>query len=274
MPLQTEIIGNSLLHDTNDKHTQLRSNNTNLMAKKEKIQEIFNDIAPDYDRLNHILSLNIDKKWRKKAIKYLSNRTEHSGVSAKVEKLLDVACGTGDFSIVAAQSGITEVIGVDISEKMIEVGNKKIRSKKLDNRVFLQYGDSEQLNFLSKSFDAVTVAFGVRNFENLEIGLREMHRVLKDNGSLVILEFSMPEHFPVKQLYRFYFNKILPFVGGLFSGNKKAYGYLPQSVSKFPQGEEFIRILEDCGFVCTQKKLTFGIASMYAGWKKHADHKI
>lgn len=244
------------------------------MAKKESIQKIFNDIAPDYDRLNHLLSLNIDKSWRKKAIKYLLNRTENPDLSEKVEKLLDVACGTGDFSIIAAQSGIAEVVGVDISEKMIEVGNEKIRSKKLNYSVVLQYGDSEKLDFPDKNFDAVTVAFGVRNFENLEAGLKEMHRVLKDDGNLVILEFSMPEHFPVKQLYRFYFHKILPFVAGLISGNKGAYSYLPQSVSKFPQGDEFIEILENGGFACTQKKLTFGIASMYAGVKKSAVQKI
>ncbi|MDL2262714.1 ubiquinone/menaquinone biosynthesis methyltransferase [Bacteroidales bacterium OttesenSCG-928-I21] len=171
------------------------------MAKKESVKNIFDNIAPSYDKLNHLLSLNIDKRWRRLAIKTLSGK--------KVEKLLDVACGTGDFSVAAAESGIPYITGVDISEKMIEVGQEKIKSKNLADKITLQYGDSEQLDFSDKIFDAVTVAFGVRNFENLEVGLKEMCRVLKDDGKIVILEFSIPEYFPVKQLYLFYFNKIL-----------------------------------------------------------------
>lgn len=229
------------------------------MAKKESVKNIFDNIAPSYDKLNHLLSLNIDKRWRRLAIKTLSGK--------KVEKLLDVACGTGDFSVAAAESGIPYITGVDISEKMIEVGQEKIKSKNLADKITLQYGDSEQLDFSDKIFDAVTVAFGVRNFENLEVGLKEMCRVLKDDGKIVILEFSIPEYFPVKQLYLFYFNKILPTIGGLISGDKGAYTYLPSSVSKFPQGKEFIGIMHDCGFTCTQRKLTFGIASLYVGEK-------
>lgn len=230
------------------------------MADKETVKNIFDDIAPSYDKLNHLLSLNIDKRWRRLAVKSLSDRN--------VKNLLDVACGTGDFSIKAAQSGIPNIIGVDVSKKMIEIGQKKVVSKNLTNRITLQYGDCEELTFFDKTFDAVTVAFGVRNFENLESGLSEICRVLKNDGQIVILEFSVPERFPIKQLYLFYFKKILPAIGGWISGNKGAYKYLPDSVSKFPQGDEFIKIMHNCGFVCTQRKLSFGIASLYLGQKK------
>lgn len=230
------------------------------MAKKEAVQGIFNDIAPSYDRLNHFLSMNIDKKWRRKAIRCLQGNDK--------EKLLDVACGTGDFSIAASQAGVSQIIGIDISEKMLEIGRKKVKAAGLAAKIDLRYGDSERMEFADETFDAVTVAFGVRNFEHLEIGLKEMYRVLKQEGKVVILEFSMPRHFPMRQLYRFYFRHILPMVGGWISGNKGAYVYLPESVSRFPQGDEFLQILSACGFKRTfQRRLTFGVASLYVGYK-------
>lgn len=230
------------------------------MARKEAVKSIFNDIAPKYDALNHLFSWGIDKGWRKKALK---------GIECPKEKrILDVACGTGDFSIAAVRAGVKEVTGIDISEKMLEIGRQKVRRLGLEKRIDLQGGDSEQMVFEDAFFDVVTVAFGVRNFENLEKGLKEIWRVLKPGGKVIILEFSMPLRFPVKQLYTFYFCHILPFFGGLMSGNKGAYAYLPASVRNFPQGEEFLSILTGCGFGnVSSRRFTFGIASIYCGIK-------
>ncbi len=230
------------------------------MAKKEVVKEIFNDIAPKYDLLNHLLSMNIDKGWRRKAMKCLGEKERGY--------LLDVACGTGDFSIAAYRAGVRQVTGIDISENMVEVGRKKIQEAGLSEKIDLRTGDSEKMEFADATFDAVTVAFGVRNFEHLSLGLQEMQRVLKPGGKVIILEFSMPERFPMKQMYKFYFCHILPTVGGWISGNKGAYTYLPESVMKFPQGREFLDIMAACGFVgATQKKLSFGIASLYIATK-------
>ena len=230
------------------------------MAKKEIVEGIFNDIAPKYDLLNHLLSMNIDKRWRKKAMKFIG----------KDEKghLLDVACGTGDFSIAAYRAGVKRITGIDISVNMVNIGRKKIEEAGLAACIDLQVGDSEKMVFPDGQFDVVTVAFGVRNFEHLEAGLREMQRVLKKGGKVIILEFSMPEHFPMKQMYKFYFRHILPSIGGWISGNKNAYTYLPESVMKFPQGQQFLAIMESCGFRNPlQKKLSGGIASLYVGIK-------
>lgn len=230
------------------------------MAKKEVVKGIFNDIAPKYDLLNHLLSMNIDKGWRRKAMKCLGEKEKGY--------LLDVACGTGDFSIAAHRAGVRQVTGIDISENMVEVGRRKIQEAGLSEKIDLRTGDSEKMEFADATFDAVTVAFGVRNFEHLNLGLQEMQRVLKPGGKVIILEFSMPEHFPMKQMYKFYFRYILPTVGGWISGNKGAYTYLPESVMKFPQGLEFLDIMAACGFVgATQKKLSFGIASLYVATK-------
>ena len=183
-------------------------------------------------------------------------------------KLLDVACGTGDFAIAASRAGVKKVIGIDISANMVEIGCKKVRELGLETRIELQSGDSEHIDFPDSTFDTVTVAFGVRNFEHLELGLKEMYRVLRSGGKVIILEFSMPERFPMKQLYKFYFRHILPTVGGWISGNKDAYVYLPESVMKFPQGNAFLKIMAECGFTqVQQRKLTFGIASLYIGLK-------
>ena len=230
------------------------------MAKKEVVKGIFNDIAPKYDLLNHLLSMNIDKGWRRKAMREIGENGKG--------KLLDVACGTGDFAIAASRAGVKKVIGIDISANMVEIGCKKVRELGLETRIELQSGDSEHINFPDSTFDTVTVAFGVRNFEHLELGLKEMCRVLRSGGKVIILEFSMPECFPMKQLYRFYFRHILPTVGGWISGNKDAYVYLPESVMKFPQGNAFLKIMAECGFTqVQQRKLTFGIASLYIGLK-------
>ncbi len=230
------------------------------MAKKEKVQEMFNGIAPKYDLLNHLLSLGIDKAWRRKAMRELERGAK--------DRVLDVACGTGDFSIEALRHGVRQVVGVDISENMLAVAREKARDKGLEEQLEFLYGDSEQLTFPDENFDAVTVAFGVRNFEHLERGLREMCRVLRPGGRVVILEFSTPDRFPMKQLYRFYFKHILPRVGGLVSGDRGAYEYLPASVFAFPQGDRFLDIMRACGFRDVRRRpLTFGIATLYTGEK-------
>lgn len=230
------------------------------MAKKEVVEGIFNDIAPKYDLLNHLLSLNIDKGWRRKAMRCV----EEDGKG----HLLDVACGTGDFSIAACRAGVRQVTGIDISANMVNIGRKKVAEAGLAGQIDLRSGDSEAMEFSDNTFDTVTVAFGVRNFEHLEQGLREMYRVLRPGGKVIILEFSMPEHFPMKQLYKFYFRRVLPVVGGWVSGNRGAYTYLPESVMKFPQGRAFLDIMVRCGFQgAARHKLTFGIASLYTGKK-------
>lgn len=231
-----------------------------VMAKKEVVEGIFNDIAPKYDLLNHLLSLNIDKGWRRKAMRCV----EEDGKG----HLLDVACGTGDFSIAACRAGVRQVTGIDISANMVNIGRKKVAEAGLADQIDLRSGDSEAMEFGDNTFDTVTVAFGVRNFEHLEQGLREMYRVLRPGGKVIILEFSMPEHFPMKQLYKFYFRRVLPVVGGWVSGNRGAYTYLPESVMKFPQGRAFLDIMVRCGFQgAARHKLTFGIASLYTGKK-------
>ena len=230
------------------------------MAKKEKVQEMFNGIAPKYDLLNHLLSMGIDKSWRRKAMRELEGGRRGT--------VLDIACGTGDFSIEALRHGVERVVGADISENMLAVAREKAREKGLEDRLEFRYGDSENLDFEDGTFDAVTVAFGVRNFEHLERGLAEMCRVLRPGGKVVVLEFSTPERFPMKQLYRFYFKQILPRVGGLVSGDRKAYEYLPASVFAFPQGDRVLQIRRSCGYKnVAQRRLTFGIASLYTGEK-------
>lgn len=230
------------------------------MAKKENIKKLFNNIAPKYDFLNHLLSFNMDKIWRRKAIKYIKKQN--------LERVLDIACGTGDFSFLAVKHGAKELIGVDISENMFAIAIDKARKKGISDKVSFRYGDSEQLEFPDGYFSAVIVAFGVRNFENLSLGLSEMYRVLRSGGQVIILEFSRPSIFPMKQLYGFYFKNILPRLGGAVSGNKSAYEYLPNSVSAFPQGEEFLELMSCVGFAdLVQHRLTFGISTIYVGAK-------
>jgi len=230
-------------------------------TKKEQVATMFNNISGTYDFLNHFLSLGIDVLWRKKAIKEL--------VSIHPRMMLDVATGTGDFAFEAIKKLHPEkVIGVDISAGMLEVARKKINERSLHDVFSVQLGDSEGLHFVDNTFDAITVAFGVRNFENLEKGLRDMFRVLKPNGKIVILEFSKPKTFPVKQLYSFYFKQVTPFFGKLFSKDHRAYTYLPESVEAFPDGDDFTTLMEKVGFKSTKQKiLTFGISSIYTGVK-------
>jgi demethylmenaquinone methyltransferase / 2-methoxy-6-polyprenyl-1,4-benzoquinol methylase len=229
-------------------------------SKKDQVARMFNNISRNYDFLNHFLSLGIDRGWRKKAINILtSHHPKH---------ILDVATGTGDFAIQALKLNPEKVTGVDISEGMLEIGRQKIQRKKLSSRIELLAGDSENLHFPENKFDAVTVGFGVRNFENLEKGLREIYRVLKPGATLVVLEFSRPRRFPFKQFYNFYFKTILPKLGRMISKDKSAYTYLPESVEAFPDGMDFINILNKVGFKKTEcKTLTFGISSIYTGQK-------
>lgn len=228
--------------------------------KKQQVAEMFDNIAGKYDFMNDMLSLRIHVLWRKKAINFLKKKSP--------EKILDIATGTGDFAIAAMKLNPEKIIGIDISEEMIKVGREKIRKKNLQHKIELLKGDSENILFHENSFDAVTVGFGVRNFENLAKGLKEMHRVLNPNGKVVILEFSKVKTFPMKQLYNFYFSFITPAIGNFFAKNKTAYSYLPESVNAFPDGENFLAILKQCGFRETKcYPLTFGIASIYTGVK-------
>lgn len=228
--------------------------------KKQQVEQMFDNIAPKYDFLNHFLSLGIDKLWRKKAIRILSGY--------KSDYILDVATGTGDFAIAASKLKPRKIIGFDISEQMLNVGRTKIKRLGLEGVIDFKKGDSEAMPFADEQFDAITVAFGVRNFENLENGLKEFYRVIKAGGVVIILEFSKPKHFPMKQLYLFYFFQILPFIGKMVSKDSSAYTYLPESVLAFPDDQKFLSILKNIGFTGTeQKRLSFGIATIYIALK-------
>lgn len=228
--------------------------------KKEQVEQMFDSIAPKYDFLNHFLSLGIDKLWRRRAIRILADY--------KPETILDVATGTGDFAIAASKLNPQQIIGYDLSEQMLCVGIEKVKRLGLDSVIKFQKGDSESMPFNDCSFDAITVAFGVRNFENLGKGLSEFYRVLNDDGVVVILEFSKPKYFPMKQFYLFYFFKILPLIGRLVSKDNAAYSYLPESVMAFPDDQKFLSELKKVGFsISKQKRLTFGIATIYIAQK-------
>ncbi|MFM7310116.1 MAG: bifunctional demethylmenaquinone methyltransferase/2-methoxy-6-polyprenyl-1,4-benzoquinol methylase UbiE [Flavobacteriales bacterium] len=230
--------------------------------KKEQVAQMFDNISHSYYFLNHFFSLGIDVLWRKKAIRILRKESP--------KKLLDVATGTADFALEAVRmkSGASEIVGVDISEGMLAVGREKIEAKGLQHVIQLRYGDSESLPFDDQSFDAFTVAFGVRNFQNLERGLSDMLRVLKPNGLGVVLEFSKPSRFPIKQLFTFYFKFIMPTVGKLVSKDHRAYTYLPESVDAFPSGDAFLDVMRRCGYQdCKRISLSGGIASIYLGRK-------
>jgi demethylmenaquinone methyltransferase/2-methoxy-6-polyprenyl-1,4-benzoquinol methylase len=225
-------------------------------SKKEQVATMFNNISGKYDLLNHTLSLGIDILWRKKAIKLLA--------PYKPQLILDIATGTADFAIEANSLKPEQIIGVDISEGMLEVGKRKITKKKLEEVIQLELGDSENLRFEDNIFDAVIVAFGVRNYEHLEKGLSEMFRVTKPGGHVMIIEFSKPRRFPVKQLYNFYFKSILPNIGKYVSKDDAAYTYLPESVEAFPDGKDFLSILTNVGYKETKWiPLTIGISSIY-----------
>lgn len=234
------------------------NNNT---GKKNEVRAMFNSIARSYDFLNHFLSLGIDIGWRKRVIRELKKY--------QPKHILDLATGTGDLGIMAVKKIPAKVTGVDLSPEMVAVGIEKIEKQNISNLISLEVGDAENINYPVETFDAAMVAFGVRNFENLEKGLLEINRVLKKNQPLLVLEFSKPTTFPVKQFYHFYSFYLLPFIGRMVSKDPRAYTYLPESIKAFPSGNEFIGVMEKCEFVnCRQIALSAKIATIYIGHKK------
>jgi len=230
------------------------------LGKKEQVKQMFDKVSSNYDFLNRLLTFGIDVSWRKKVVKFVEDH--------KARRILDIATGTGDLAIMLAKINSEKVIGLDISEGMLAVGKKKIDQLGLNEKVEMILGDSEELPFEDQTFDAITVGFGVRNFENLEQGLDEIYRVLKPNGIFVVLETSLPTAFPIKQGYTFYSKYIIPTVGKIFSKDKSAYRYLPESAAAFPYGESFNNILLKTGFnTSTVYPQTFGIATIYQAIK-------
>ena len=231
------------------------------LSKKEQIAQMFDTISENYDRLNRVISFGIDVKWRKKVLRIVTQ--------SNPKTILDIATGTGDLAILMAQTKAPKIIGLDISAGMLEVGRKKIQDKNLSNTIEMVLADSEEMPFEDSYFDAITVAFGVRNFENLEKGLAEILRVLKPNGVFVILETSVPNKTPYKQGYTFYSKNILPIIGKLFSKDNVAYGYLSESAAAFPYGEALNNILRKIGFIEVKAMpQTFGVATIYSATKK------
>jgi demethylmenaquinone methyltransferase/2-methoxy-6-polyprenyl-1,4-benzoquinol methylase len=229
-------------------------------SKKEQVAQMFDNIAFRYDFLNSLLSLGIHKGWRKKCVKLLEEN------NPKI--ILDVATGTGDFAIECVKLNPNKIIGIDISEGMMKFGKEKIEKSGLDKLITLEYGDAETVNFDDNSFDAIVVGFGVRNFQNLEKGMTNLRRVLRPGGKLVVLEFSKPRNEFVKWGYNFYFNKVTPFVGRIFSKDIRAYTYLPESVKAFPDNEQFVAILKKLNYAnCNYRSLSFGIAAIYSATK-------
>jgi len=225
------------------------------------IAMMFDSIAFRYDFLNHLLSFGTDRLWRKKAVRQLAGKYDRPDI-------LDVATGTGDLSIAALKLNPAHITGIDISDKMLDIGRKKINKKRLSGLIEMKHGDSENIQFSDNSFDIAMVAFGVRNFSSPVDGLCEMHRVLKHGGTIMVLEFSKPVFFPFRLIYNFYFLRVLPLFGRFFSGDRRAYSYLPDSVMQFPDNEIFMEMLGKAGFnEIHQKKLTGGIATIYTGLK-------
>lgn len=230
------------------------------LGKKEQVAKMFDTISKEYDGLNRVISFGIDVKWRKKVVKIIGDTNPNS--------ILDIATGTGDLAINLVKTKASKIVGLDISEGMLNVGRKKIEKLNLNNTIKMVLGDSEKIPFEDNSFDAITVAFGVRNFENLEKGLTEIYRVLKTGGTFAVLETSVPTKTPFKQGYKFYSNNILPLIGKLFSKDKSAYKYLSDSAATFPYGKAFNNILQKIGFIAIENKpQTFGVASIYIAKK-------
>ncbi|TAH08659.1 MAG: bifunctional demethylmenaquinone methyltransferase/2-methoxy-6-polyprenyl-1,4-benzoquinol methylase UbiE [Sphingobacteriia bacterium] len=242
-------------------HDEIMPFKESTLEKKDQVANMFNNIAFRYDFLNRFLSAGIDIGWRKKAIAEIK--------SIRPKKILDVATGTADVALLSASIlKPDQIIGIDISDGMLQLGRKKITAKKLDHMISLYNGDSEHIRYIDHYFDAITVAFGVRNFQHLDKGLSEIYRVLKPGGKLVVLEFSRPTTFGMKQLYSLYMNIITPTIGKLFAKNKDAYQYLNDSVQAFAEGQSFLNILNEAGFTQTYlKKLSFGICTIYCGSK-------
>ncbi len=234
--------------------------NSNL-GKKEQVAQMFDAISGNYDGLNRVISFGTDIKWRKKVLAMVK--------STNPDTILDIATGTGDLALLMSETNATKIVGLDISAGMLDVGRKKIAQKNLSGKIEMILGDSEKMPFDDNTFDAITVAFGVRNFETLEKGLLEILRVLKPNGVFVILETSVPEKFPYKQGYKFYSKNILPLIGKLFSKDNSAYAYLSESASVFPYGEALNNILRKIGFIdVVALPQTFGVATIYSASKK------
>jgi len=231
------------------------------LGKKEQVTQMFDAISSNYDGLNRVISFGIDVKWRKKVVALVAEKNP--------ETVLDIATGTGDLAIMMTKTSAKTIVGLDLSAGMLEVGKKKIEEKQLTNKIEMVLGDSENIPFADNHFDAITVSFGIRNFENLEKGLSEILRVLKPNGLFVILETSVPEKTPFKQGYSFYTKYILPLIGRLFSKDNVAYGYLSESASVFPYGEKLNNILRKIGFIEVKAMpQTFGVATIYTASKK------
>ena len=231
------------------------------LGKKEQVAQMFDTISGNYDRLNRVISFGIDVKWRKKVLQIVANKNP--------EIILDIATGTGDLAILMTKTNAKKIIGLDISAGMLDVGRIKINELKLNHKIDMILGDSESMPFENNTFDAITVAFGVRNFETLEKGLSEILRVLKPNGIFVILETSVPEKTPFKQGYSFYTKNILPLIGKLFSKDNSAYGYLQESAANFPYGEALNNILRKIGFIdIVAMPQTFGVATIYSASKQ------
>ncbi len=231
--------------------------------RADKIEQMFDSIAGDYDRLNHLMSLDIDKIWRKRAIRQVVEK-DH------LQNILDAACGTGDFTIAIAQAAAegSHVTGVDLSEKMLAVMKEKVARKGLEGRISTIQGNCENLPWPDGTFDRVTIAFGIRNFEHRELALKEFLRVLKDGGRLVLLELSVPSNRAVRWLYNLYFTRIMPRIGGRISGDRAAYRYLPASVLKFPGRKQWTATMQGCGYKNVRHKaLSLGICRMYTGEK-------
>jgi len=229
---------------------------------KGSVRSLFDSIAYRYDLLNHVLSGGIDFYWRRRAVEHLKD--------LQPRRILDVATGTADFAIATLRLKPAEVVGVDIAEEMLKLGRVKLQKKGFDSIITLQTGEAENLRFDDGRFDAAIVAFGARNFENLEQGLSEMHRVVRVGGTVVVLEFSRPRHFPFRQIYFSYFQRVLPLIGRIVSKSEEAYNYLPDTVMRFPEGEEFVATLRNAGFEnVSEDRLTFGIATIYTGVKRY-----
>lgn len=229
-------------------------------SKKEQVAQMFDSISARYDFLNHMLSLSIDKGWRKKVVKMVAAQNP--------KDILDVATGTGDLAIALTAVKPEKITGIDISQGMLDVGVKKIKQRNLQDIITMQKADSENLPFEDNTFDVATVAFGARNFQDLAKGLAEMNRVIKPGGKIFVLEFSQPTGFPFKQVYKFYFKNILPGLGKLISKDASAYTYLPESVEAFPYGKNFTDIMHQVGFSKTSiQPVTFGVATIYSGTK-------
>ena len=228
-----------------------------MSPQKATVQQMFDDISPKYDFLNHFLSFGVDLYWRKKMVSLLSGRHPH--------RILDVATGTGDIAIALTHLNPEQIVGIDISERMLEIARRKVSEQGMGKIISFKQSDAERIPFSDGSFDAITVAFGVRNFEDLPKGLSEMNRVLRPGGTMLILEFSHPATAPFRQFYRFYSRFVIPFVGKLVSDHSHAYTYLPESAATFPSGDDFLNIIRGLGLInCHQQTLSFGIASIYS----------